>query len=276
MTTPPTIPAAWAGQIEGRLATALELAQLAGDVTLSHFQDRSLEWERKQDDSPVTVADKAAEKAIRERVSALFPNDAIEGEEFGGDSRQSDAEFAWIVDPIDGTKSFLSGVPLYSTLVGLTRNGEPFAGVINIPALGEIVIAAQGLGCWYSAGGKPFVKTQVSAKTKLSDSLFVLSQSDSFGKYASDDIFQNLQNASYITRTWGDGYGYLLIATGRAELMVDPVVNAWDVAAVLPVIEEAGGQCTDWRGQRTIRGGNMVATNGNLHSVVLEMLQPTL
>ncbi len=255
----------------GRLKVAVELAVEAGQSTLRYFQTDAFRVERKSDKSPVTVADKDAEQLIRAALSKAFPNDAILGEEFGAEG--GDSEYRWIIDPIDGTKSFISGVPIYSTLVGVTRNGAPFIGVIYIPALNEIVVAAIGHGAWYAKAGGAWTRATVSSQADLAEGLFVTTQVDSFTNRCARGAFDALEEAAYVTRTWGDGYGYLLVATGRAEVMVDPIVNPWDVAAVLPVIQEAGGRFTDWKGQPSITTGDGVGSNGLVHDRVLSILQ---
>jgi fructose-1,6-bisphosphatase/inositol monophosphatase family enzyme len=164
-------------------------------------------------------------------------------------------------------------VPLYSTLVGLLFEDQPIAGVIYIPGMDELIHAAIGHGAYHEVSGKPIRRASVARSRSLQEGLFVTSQVDTFDKRGSRSAFTDLQARAYVTRTWGDAYGYLLVATGRAEVMVDPRVSPWDVAAVLPVIEEAGGRFTDWKGNRTIHGGDGVATNGNLHAEVLELLK---
>lgn len=259
--------------LDGRLEFAVELARLAGATTLELFQSRQLAVERKSDSSPVTEADRRAEQLIRERLSDRYPLDAILGEEFG--SRTGSSSYKWIVDPIDGTKSFISGVPLYSTLIGLVTGHDCLAGVIYLPALDEIVFAARGAGAWYSSRGQDPARCGVS-KRSLSDGLFVVSQFDLFGKRNAQAGFESLQQRAYITRSWGDGYGYLLVATGRAEVMVDAIANPWDLAAILPIIEEAGGRFTDWKGNPTAFGGDGVGSNGIVHEEVLQSLRGEL
>lgn len=264
-----SIPESLTDLYEGRVAAAVELARLAGNSTLELFGSGRFQVERKGDDSPVTIADKQAEKLIRAELAQRFADDAILGEEFGAQAGAS--EYQWIVDPIDGTKSFISGVPLYSTLVAVVRDRQCLAGVIYIPALDEIVFAARGAGAWHSVrGGRP-ERCQVSSRS-LTEGLFVVSQVDSFDKQGATEAYRALQAAAYITRSWGDGYGYLLVATGRAELMIDPVANPWDLAAVQAVVEEAGGKFTDWSGQRTFSGGNGVGSNGLVHDAALKLL----
>ncbi len=260
-----------ASSLDGRLAAAIELAQLAGRSTLQHFQRSTFTVERKGDDSPVTIADQQAEQLIREELQQRFPHDAILGEEFGEQAGTS--EYQWIVDPIDGTKSFIGGVPLYSTLIGVVRDRVCEAGVIYLPALDEIVFAARGLGAWHSAGGSELQRCRVSSR-KLEDGMFVVSQVDTFDRRGAGEGYRALEAAAYVTRTWGDGYGYLLIATGRAELMVDPIANPWDLAAVQPVVEEAGGRFSSWDGLPQYFCGDGIGSNGLVHEQALQALRP--
>ncbi len=256
---------------EGRLQLAVELAQQAGNLTRDrYFQTDLYQTERKRDNSPVTTADKAAEQCIREAVAARFRQDGILGEEYG--VSEGTSPYKWIIDPIDGTKSFISGVPLYSTLVGLTLHGKSVVGVIYIPGLEELIFGAVGYGAWYTAKGSNWKRSSVSKVADLSDGLFVTSQVDNFAKRGASEGYRRLEKQAYITRSWGDGYGYLLVATGRAEVMVDPIVSPWDVAAIQPVIEEAGGKCTSWSGEFTIDGGDCIGSNGLVHDVVLQSL----
>jgi histidinol-phosphatase len=259
-------------EIAPRLALARTAGVEAGDLTLEYFQREGLGVERKGDQSPVTVADRGAEERLRERIAAAFPQDAILGEEFGEVAGTSG--FRWILDPIDGTKSFISGVPLYGTMVGVEHEGRALVGFVYIPGLREGVFAAADQGTWHfltvaqSASREPR-RVQVSKREKLAEGLFVTSQVDTFAKRGAMAAFEALQHAAYITRTWGDCYGYLLVATGRAEVMVDPMLNIWDAAAIQPIIEEAGGTFTDWQGNPTIHAGEAIATNGLVLEEVL-------
>ncbi|WP_235935263.1 histidinol-phosphatase [Candidatus Laterigemmans baculatus] len=265
-------PGAWQSQYEGRLQSMLEAAELAAAVTLRYFGGHGLDVEAKSDDSPVTVADRTAEAEFRSAIGRAYRDDGLLGEEHGEAAGSSD--YRWVVDPIDGTKSFIAGVPLYSTLVALESRGEPVAGGIWIPALGEAVVAAKGLGAWHRASpSSPWKRSQVSARGELAKAIFVTTQIDSFSARGSGQAFEQLQQAAWITRTWGDGYGYFLVATGRADVMVDPIVNPWDVAAIRPVIEEAGGRFSDWSGVATTKSGDAVGTNGPLHEEVLRLLR---
>lgn len=261
-----------------RIEFGLRLATEASRVTLKYFRTDSFRVERKNDRSPVTLADKQAEETVRKLLESHYPDDAILGEEFGGIAGTT--PFEWIIDPIDGTKSFISGVPLYSTLVGLTYRSRPVLGVISIPALGELVLGAQGFGAWYGMTShenrdRPILnRTHVNQVDNLADGLFLTSQVDNFDRRGAHTAYENLESMAYVSRSWGDGYGYLLVATGRAELMVDPIVNPWDVAAVAPVITEAGGRFTSWSGVEDIRAGHCLASNGKVHDIAIRELKP--
>ena len=259
-----------ATDITPRLELAIEAAHEAGRITLEHFRRADLEVERKGDDSPVTVADRQAEQHLRRRISEAFPDDAVLGEEFP--QQPGSSSFRWILDPIDGTKSFIHGVPLYGTLVGVEHQGQPVLGLILIPALDECVYAATGQGAWYvTAGGNP-QPAKVSGCSTLSEGLFLTSEVSSFSQIGRRDVYDRLETAARLSRSWGDCYGYLLVATGRAELMVDPVAAVWDLAALLPVIQEAGGTFSDWQGRPTIHSGQGVATNGRIHDEALALI----
>jgi histidinol-phosphatase len=243
---------------------AVELARSAGDITLKYFR-QDPETSKKTDGSYVTVADYEAEDFLRKQISRRFPNDTILGEESGESPGRSGRR--WIVDPIDGTFAFVHGVPFYGVLVGLEIDDEPTIGVINIAALDEIVYAAKGLGCFWNA--KP---AKVSTSSTLEESLLLCTDFAACERYGFDYAADELQRRAKASRTWGDCYGYVLVATGRAEVMLDPVVNLWDCAALMPVIEESGGTFTDWSGKRTVSGGNAIATNGCLFDEVMSVV----
>ena len=259
-------------ELKARLNFAVTAARNAGQHTLRYFRRDGVVVERKSDTSPVTIADREAEQLLRTAIAAEFPDDGVLGEELG--EAKGTSGFRWILDPIDGTKSFICGVPLYSTLVGLEHEGRSILGVIDIPALDECVYAARGQGAWYQHGRSAPVPARVSTKSSLNGGLFVTSEVKTFVETDRKEAFDRLQSAAWLTRTWGDGYGYLLVATGRAELMVDPKMNVWDCAALQPVIEEAGGKFTDWTGRATIYGGEAIATNGLVHAEALALMRP--
>ena len=249
-----------ATELSHRLEVGRSAAAEAGRLTLDYFQRADLAVERKADASPVTVADRGAEQLLRERIAAAFPDDAILGEEFP--DRPGTSGCRWILDPIDGTKSFIHGVPLYGTLIGMEHESQSVLGIIGLPALGECVYAAVRQGAWYVRGSAAPVQARVSRTEHLAESLFCTSEVASFGPRGAMGVYDRLQAAARLSRTWGDCYGYMMVATGRAELMVDPIMNVWDAAAILPILREAGGTFTDWRGQPTIHSGEGLATNG--------------
>jgi len=253
-----------------RLEVALAAAHEAGALTLKYFQGSDLQVELKQDASPVTIADRQAELLLRQRITAAFPDDGIVGEEFA--EKAGSSGYRWILDPIDGTKSFISGVPLYGTLIGVERNNRSEIGVILIPGLGECVYASAGNGAWYTKGSSSPVAARVSKKATMAESLFLTSEVKTFYKTGREMAYQRLQQASRLSRTWGDCYGYLLVATGRAEVMVDPQMSVWDAAALQPILEEAGGTFTDWKGTPTIHSGEGIGSNGLVLREVLDLV----
>jgi histidinol phosphatase-like enzyme (inositol monophosphatase family) len=249
------------------------LATLAGDEANRHFR-QGIAVEFKGDGSPVTAADRAAETVAREWIRANFPDDGILGEEFG--IEKPDAPRRWVLDPIDGTKSFISGIPLYTTLVAVMKDDQPLIGVIYAPATGEIVYAAVGGPTWFAVGDGAPIKSRVSSTGQLAEATFVTTEVSKFdrkGSQAVRSIYNHLEKHSRLTRTWGDAYGFLLVATGRADVMVDLFISLWDAAALKPVIEGAGGHYSDWKGLPSVHTGNAVATNRHLAGVVLELTQ---
>ena len=255
---------------EGRCTAMIDIATAAGKHTLQYYRHPELKYDAKKDDSPVTIADRQAEQLVRELIAKQFPDDTVQGEEFAEAKGTSD--YRWIVDPIDGTKSFICGVPLYSTLLAVEYQGEPLGGVIFIPALDEIIVAVVGQGSWTKTSGSDWQPASVSSRTDIREAVFVTSQVDSFDERSAGEAYKRLEDSVRITRSWGDGYGYLMVATGRADIMVDPICNAWDVAAIAPVLREAGGRFTDWKGIDTTRGGDGIGTNGLLHDDVMKVL----
>lgn len=253
-------------ELSSRLDLALTAAREAGAITLRYYRENNYTVEWKRDRSPVTVADREAEQHLRERIAAAFPSDAILGEELP--DCPGDSGYRWILDPIDGTKSFISGVPLYGTLVGVEFEGRSVVGVIHLPALDETAYAGSQ-GAWIVRGGRAPQPARVSSTAQLSDALFCTSEVKTFTRTGRRAAFDEFDRACRLTRTWGDCYGYLLLASGRADVMVDPMMNVWDCAALQPIIEQAGGTFTDWQGNATIHGKEAIATNGLLLDQVL-------
>ncbi len=258
-------------ELRGRFQLARSAARAAGQLTLDYFR-RDVRIDRKADGSPVTIADREAEQLLRDQIARAFPDDSIVGEEYP--ETRGSSGFRWILDPIDGTKSYICGVPLYGTLVGVEREGSSEIGVIYMPGLDECVYAQRGFGAWHERGGAAPQQARASSCARLAQGLLVTSQVDSFAQRNAWFVYQQLEKAASITRTWGDCYGYLLVATGRAAVMIDPQMNLWDAAAVQPILEEAGGTFTDWQGQPTITSGEGIGTNGHVLPEVLAVTKP--
>lgn len=247
------------------LEFAVTLARGAGDITLKYFRQRP-QTSTKADGSYVTIADREAESYLRQQIAERFPDDGILGEEEGEHEGRSGRR--WIVDPIDGTFAFVHGVPFYGVLIALEIEDEPAIGVVNIPALHEMVSAAKGCGCLFN--GEP---ARVSNTESLNEALLLATDFNACQRYGFGRAVELLQERTKSSRTWGDCYGYVLVATGRADVMLDPVMNLWDCAPLLPIMEEAGGTFTDWRGVRTVNGGNSIATNGRLFDEVMSLVR---
>jgi len=237
------------------MEAAEAVARVAGEVALRHYH-RGVTVETKGDGTPVSVADRQAEEAARAWLEKHCPQDGILGEELG--TTRPDARRRWILDPIDGTKTFVRRVPLWGTLVALAEGENVLAGAAYFPAVEELVVAAHGAGCFWN--GKP---AHVSSVSRLSEAV-VLTTDARMGTPEQVRALDALSARGGLVRTWGDCYGYLLVATGRAEVMTDALMAPWDAAALQPIIEEAGGVFSDWNGRRTAFGGNAVASNAAL------------
>ncbi|MBC7844228.1 MAG: histidinol-phosphatase [Gemmatimonadaceae bacterium] len=251
---------------ESLLHAVTELATLAGNEANRYFRT-GVAVETKSDGSPVTAADRAAETVARDWIRSRFPHDGILGEEFG--LEKPEAPRRWVLDPIDGTKSFISGVPLWGTLVAVVEGETVLAGAVYAPPTQEMVAAAPGQGAWFNGR-----RTHVSTTAELGNATLLTTDARFPGRPQRQARWDTLARASRIVRTWGDCYGYLLLATGRADIMVDDAMNPWDAAAVQVVVEEAGGRFTDFRGRSTAFGGDSIATNGALGTIVRDILCP--
>lgn len=245
---------------------AVETAYLAGRRTLAHFQT-GVQADFKGDRSPVTIADRQAEELIRSRIESAYPRHGVVGEEYGVKETEGD-EHRWFVDPIDGTKSFVCGVPLYAVLIGLEIGGQVRVGVAYFPALDELIAAASGEGCWWNGR-----RARVSEVSTLQRSVVAHSDAASFASHGRLQEWERIKAATYYRAGWGDAYGYLLVATGRVELMLDPIMNPWDCAPFPPILDEAGGYFGDWHGNRTIYAGEAMATTRALLPGVLAQMQ---
>jgi histidinol-phosphatase len=248
-----------------RYELAIEAAGKAGQLALRYF-DGSFTVEWKSDLSPVTVADREAEQLLRKTLHAAFPQDGFLGEEFGDTPGTSG--YRWIIDPIDGTRSFVRGIPLWATLVGLEYKGEQIAGIAEAAALGHTYRALRGDGAYRNDR-----RIHVSEIGELSQAMVFYSSLSWFIKAGRQDAFIELTRRTDRSRGFGDFYGFVLVAQGSGELMIEHGVHAWDVAAVKPLIEEAGGRFSDWSGAPSIHSPDVIVSNGKLHDAALAILQ---
>jgi histidinol-phosphatase len=242
------------------LQAVAELAELTGSTALKYYR-RNPSVEQKQDGSPVTVADREAEQRARAWLAQRFPGDAILGEEFGATPGTTGR--TWLLDPVDGTKTYVRGVPLWGSLVAVLEGDVVLAGAAAYPAAGESLAAARGEGCWHDGA-----RCRVSELSQLERATVLTSDVQRFASPELRRGWEALSGAALLVRSWGDCYGYLLVATGRAEAMVDVGLNPWDIACFVPIIREAGGQITDFEGQEYPPLENAVASNAALATEV--------
>ncbi|MCZ7536548.1 MAG: histidinol-phosphatase [Acidimicrobiia bacterium] len=256
--------------VDSYLALALDLVDLADEITMRLFRATDLVVSTKPDNTPVTEADHAVEQAIREHLAIYAKEHAILGEEFGYDETD-DSEYRWIIDPIDGTKSYLRGVPIWATLVGLEWGGEMVVGVVSAPALHTRWWAGRGLGAFRD--GDPI---HVSAVEAIEDAhiSFSWDTTERFEHGRFDTNVMALARRCWRSRSLGDFWQHVLVAEGALDAAAEPVISPWDVAALQPIIEEAGGRFSDLSGAARIDGGSIVCTNGRLHEAVLSALAP--
>lgn len=240
-----------------------ELATRAGEVTLKYFQT-DIAVETKADESPVTIADRETEQFLRAEIARRFPGDAIIGEEYGEKAAENRSGQRWILDPIDGTKAFVHGVPIYGVVIGVEQDGEIVAGAVNMPALGELIVGEKGHGAWWKGR-----RAQVSKVATLKDAVILTTDYPRNRNEGHGASWESLVDGCYFTRTWGDCYGHVLVATGRAEAMLDPIVAPWDCSGLKVILEEAGGTFTDYTGTPNIYGGKAFSTNGVLYDEVI-------
>lgn len=250
--------------LETLMQAAHDAAIVAGVVAMKHFRT-GLSVETKNDGSPVTIADRSAEQAVREWIKARFPADGVLGEEFG--EYRGTSGRRWIVDPIDGTKSFVRGVPLWGSLVAVVEGERVLAGAASYAPVGETLAAAIGCGAWCSG-----TRAHVSDVSSLEAATVLITDDRWITAPITRGGWEQVSRRAAVARTWGDCFGYLLVATGRAEVMVDMVMNPWDAACFLPIINEAGGVFTDLHGNPTAFGGHSLATNAMLATEVRSLL----
>jgi len=243
-----------------------ELATASGDFIRPLFGSHDVAIEMKSDQTPVTAADRGAEELMRAMITKRFPSHGVLGEEFGND--RDDAEFVWVLDPIDGTKSFASACPLFGTLIALLHNGQPILGCIHQPILRQLVV---GDGATTTLNGKP---VRLREPANLAAATLLVTDTLDVAKHQSIAGWDALTKRVRMVRTWGDCYGYLLVATGWADIMSDPIMNPWDIAALVPVIRGAGGMITDWQGREPMNAESTLAAHPKLHAEVVKLLNP--
>ncbi len=247
-----------------RYDAALAAAEQAGDFALQYFdQGIAIEW--KPDDSPVTMADKGAEQLLRQALLGKFPHDGFLGEESG--STAGTSGYRWIIDPIDGTRSFVRGIPIWGTMVGLEFKGALIAGVVRVPAMKQVFHALRGAGAFRDSR-----RIRVSDIKTLDKAHVYYSSISWFQRVGHEQQFLSLVRQTERQRGFGDFYGFMMIAQGSGEIMVEHGVHAWDLGALVPIIEEAGGRLTAWDGKLDIEKPDVLASNGVLHNVALQII----
>lgn len=251
--------------IEQLLEFAVEVAKAAGEHTLKYFK-KNIEIISKSDHSPVTIADREAELLMKKLINEAFPEHGVFGEEYG--AFNPDATIQWILDPIDGTVGFIHGIPLYTNLIGILIDGEPIIGVINAPYMNEIIYASKGKGAYFNNS-----IASVRKVASLEEASLMTSDVQYFNRYGYKASFDKLLNMVKTHRTYGDAYGYMMVATGRADLMLDPALALWDAAALLPIISEAGGSFTDLNGTPKIDSGNGFACHPHLKNELIHLFK---
>jgi histidinol-phosphatase len=248
-----------------RYDLAIEAAQQAGQLARTYYES-TFQVERKADSSPVTIADREAEQLIRTLITQHFPNDGLLGEEYG--DQPGSTGYRWVIDPIDGTKSFVRHVPIWATLIGLEYRGEQIGGVVSIPVFNMTYRALRGAGAFLNE--RPI---RVSTVDRLADALLCYSSIGWFSRVGREQTFLELANRTARQRGYGDFYGFVLVAEGAADVMIEHGVNPWDIVATKAIIEEAGGRFTDWDDTPTVSRPDVLATNGRVHAEALAILQ---
>ena len=240
------------------------LAERSSEIIKSYFLNPNLQIETKSDASPVTQADKEAEEVMRKLIRKNYPSHGIIGEEYG--SEKESAEFVWTMDPIDGTKSFVSGVPLFGTMISLCYQGQPILGLIHQPILNMLCL---GTNKSTQVNGK---RVRMRKITQLSQASLLTSDVKNIETYQNKQNFDLLVKKTGLFRTWGDAYGYLMIAAGWADILIDAIISKWEICAVLPIINGAGGVVTSWGGGNALLDGSCVVAHKNIHTQVVRIL----
>lgn len=256
------------------LALAHVLADTADSISKARFRATDLVTSTKPDNTPVTDADTAIEEALRSVLSRARPRDAVVGEEFAERAGAAGGTRQWIIDPIDGTKNYLRGVPVWATLIALLDNREPVVGLVSAPALGRRWWAARGTGAFAGKQRSSAQRISVSAVGDVGDAFLSYASLHSWAEYGRFDEFLRLTRQAWRTRGYGDFYGHMLVAEGAVDVMIEPELSLWDVAALIPIVTEAGGRFTDLSGDQSPYGGSGISSNSLLHDAVLSALTP--
>ncbi|MDK8364607.1 histidinol-phosphatase [Corynebacterium sp. UMB10119B.1] len=252
------------------LALALELADAADAITLDRFEASDLKVKSKPDMTPVSDADVAVEEVLRERLAEARPGDSIVGEEFGGETAFEGRQ--WVIDPIDGTKNFVRGVPVWATLISLLVDGQPVLGVVSAPALARRWYAAQGSGAWRTFNKGSLKRLEVSHVSELADASLAMSSLEGWKARDLQENFIALTERTWRLRGYGDFFGYCLVAEGAVDIAAEPEVSVWDLAALSVLVTEAGGTFSSLNGEPGPHGGDAIATNGLLHDAARKVI----
>ncbi len=255
-------------ELQKRLDFAVQIAQEAGEITLNYFGKLDADQrDDKSDGTPVTIADRASETHLRDRISQRYPDDAILGEEF--DDKPGTSGYEWVIDPIDGTISFVQGVPLYGTMLACLHNGHPELGVVHMPALSETVYAGDGLGCWYAKGDAKPIHAHASGIEHPEQAIINTTSMSYFTTPELRSLYERLDRVCKYSRGWSDAYAWVLLATGRVDAVIEPDLKLWDFAAAIPIVQESGAIWSDLAGNESLEITQMLAANPALHRALM-------
>ncbi len=262
--------------LQERLDAAHDIAKAAGDILRHYFSGQSFSVEDKADGSPVPTADREAEACIRKSIDVAFPGDGLIGEEYGSDDADGTTGYRWVIDPIDGTISFVHGVPMFGILIGIEHDEQPLAGMMEFPILDERAWAVRGSGAWHQIRDAQPAAARVSKTNRLDEAMVCTTSFDYFRAHEFPDAYVALGHACRRTRGWSDCYCELLVCTGRIDAVVEPELKRWDIGAIVPILQEAGGRYSDWTGRRDGDPGSArgIASNGLVHDELVKVLGP--
>jgi len=261
-------------ELAARMELAHALADASAELIMAHFRSNRCGTQFKGDGSPVTEADRGAEAIIRDGIREHFGRDSLIGEEHG--AKEGDSGYTWVIDPIDGTMSFIHGAPVFGTLIGVEHAGTPVAGIMHFPALNERAWGCLGCGAWHRIGDGDAHQVRASTTDSLADAIVCTTSFDYFRGEPWEDAYLAVAHAAKHTRGWSDCHSELLLVTGRIDAVVEPVLNPWDISAIIAILNEAGGTFTDWQGNNESCSANTpgLASNGAVHRALLDVLAP--